>query len=210
MKIVISGTVGVGKSTISKALNEHLRKTNEDVFLMEEIMEDDPFLARYYENRPAWTYLIQINFVMDRFNKAFAGANKQGVKIFDRHFLDDFIIASMPFIKDDMPMPLWNSYYYLNQSLNDRLKESAKVDYFILLKADFDKVLERVEGRGRESEKGVDVAYWQNMYDQYYNNEDIQEYIKNSVSNFIIIDTNEGTTEEIINKIAEAIKQKSQ
>ncbi len=205
MNIVISGTVGVGKSTISIALKEYLQKENEDVFLMEEIMEDDPYLKRYYDNRPAWTYLIQINFVLGRFNKAYKYSQVDGIKIFDRHFLDDYIIASMPFIKDDMPMPLWNSYYYFNEGLNERLRESAKVDHFILLKASFENVLSRVEGRGRESEKSVDVSYWEDMYNQYYNNPEIQEYIKSSVENFVTIDTNDSSTEEIVEKIIEAI-----
>ncbi len=206
MNIVISGTVGVGKSTISKELTKHLQLNGEDVLLMEEIMEDDPYLARYYENRPAWTYLIQINFVMGRFNNAYKSAQKDGIKIFDRHFLDDYIIASMPLIKDDMPMLLWNSYHYLNQALNDRLKETAKVDYFFLLKADFNTIISRVQGRGRESEKEVDNSYWEDMYNQYYFNERIQEYIKSSVENLVIIDANTNDTDKIIEDIIKAIK----
>ncbi len=207
MKIVISGTVGVGKSTISNELTKHLQESNEDVFLMEEIMEDDPYLARYYENRPAWSYLIQINFVMGRFNNAYKYAQKPGFKIFDRHFLDDYIIASMPFIKNDMPMMLWHSYYFLNQALTERLKESAKIDYFFLLKADFEEIMNRVQGRGRESEKEVDIEYWRDMYNQYYVNPEIQEYMKSSVENFVVIDANTSDTNKIIEDIMKAIKQ---
>ncbi len=206
MKIVISGTVGVGKSTISKKLYEHLHSNNEDVFLMEEILEDDPYLQRYYENRPAWTYLIQINFVMNRFNSAYASTKLKGYKIFDRHFLDDYIIASMPSIKDDMPIPQWNSYYFFNKALNERLKESAKVEYFFLLKADFDTIINRVKGRGRESEQDVDLAYWEDMYNQYYVNEEIQNYMKDSVNNFIIIDANSDNPNEIVNEIAKHLQ----
>lgn len=205
MKIVISGTVGVGKSTISKELQKHLQSKNEDVFLMEEIMEDDPYLKRYYENRPAWSYLIQMNFVMGRFHNAFKAGSIKGYKIFDRHFLDDFIIASMPFIKDDMPMPLWNTYSCLNKALSERLKEAAKVDYFFLLKADFEEIIKRVDGRGRESEKAVDIEYWRDMYNQYYENEDIQNYIKNNVENLVIIDANSNNTDDIIKEILKAI-----
>ncbi len=206
MNIVISGTVGVGKSTISKELEKHLQSKNEDVLLMEEIMEDDPYLAKYYENRPAWTYLIQINFVMGRFNNAFKSAQRDGIKIFDRHFLDDYIIASMPLIKDDMPMLMWNSYHFLNKALNERLKDTAQVDYFFLLKADFETIISRVHGRGREAEKEVDLSYWKDMYNQYYINEEIQEYIKNSVKELVIIDANENDTDKIVQEIIKAIK----
>lgn len=208
MKIVISGTVGVGKSTISQKIYEHLQSKTEDVFLMEEIMENDPYLKKYYENRPAWSYLIQINFVVNRFNKAFKASKVKGYKIFDRHFLDDYIIASMPFIKDDMPAPLWNSYHFLNEALNERLKDSASIEYFFLLKADFEKIIERVHGRGRESEKEVDLDYWRNMYDQYYVNPSIQEYMRSSVKNFIIIDANSNDVDEIVKDILSHIKMK--
>ncbi|NQX83431.1 MAG: deoxynucleoside kinase, partial [Mycoplasmataceae bacterium] len=71
MNIVISGTVGVGKSTISNKLKQYFQKNNENVFLVKELQNNDPFLDKYYENRPAWSFLIQINFVLDRFNKAY-------------------------------------------------------------------------------------------------------------------------------------------
>lgn len=208
LNIVISGTVGVGKSTISKELEKYLQSKNEDVFLMDEINEDDPYLDKYYENRPAWSYLIQINFVMGRFNDAYKYSQRDGYKIFDRHFLDDYIIASMPFIKDDMLNPLWQSYNVLNHALNDRLKEVASVDYFFLLKADFETIISRVEGRGRESEKDVDTSYWKDMYNQYYNNTDIQKYIESSVRNLVIIDANPKEPKEILGQIIEHIENK--
>ncbi len=206
MNIVISGTVGVGKSTISKELEKHLQLKSEDVFLMDEINEDDPYLDNYYDNRPAWSFLIQINFVLGRFNNAYRFSQREGINIFDRHFLDDYIIASMPFVKNDMPFPLWQTYNVINKQLNERLKESAKVDIFFLLKADFEEVIRRVENRGRESEKEVDVEYWRDMYNQYYNNPEIQEYIKGSVSKMIIIDANSSNPEEIVKEMIKHIE----
>ncbi len=206
MNIVISGTVGVGKSTISKELEKHLQLKSEDVFFMDEINEDDPYLDNYYDNRPAWSFLIQINFVLGRFNNAYRFSQREGINIFDRHFLDDYIIASMPFVKNDMPFPLWQTYNVINKQLNERLKESAKVDIFFLLKADFEEVIRRVENRGRESEKEVDVEYWRDMYNQYYNNPEIQEYIKGSVSKMIIIDANSSNPEEIVKEMIKHIE----
>ncbi len=205
MNIVISGTVGVGKSTISNRMKERLLEMKEDVFLLEELGEYNPYLEEYYENRPAWSFLIQMDFVLDRFNKAYKYSQRQGINIFDRHFLDDYIIASMPFIKDDMSMPLWLSYYHSNKAFNELLKDNAEVDYFFLLKADFDKVIERVQNRGREEEKEVDINYWKDMYSQYYENPDIREYIQTSVKNLIIIDANSSDIEEIVSEMLKRI-----
>lgn len=206
MNIVISGTVGVGKSTISHKLHKHLQSKGEDVFIMDEIMDNDPYLEAYYENRPAWTFLIQINFVMNRFKNAFSHSSRPGINIFDRHFLDDYIIGSMPFIINDMPNNLWQTYNLLNMELTNVLRESAVVDYFFLLKADFDTVIERVKGRGRESEKDVEIAYWRDMYDQYYENPNIQNYIRSSVKKLIIIDANNGDADVIVQDIMKYIE----
>ncbi len=39
------------------------------------------------------------------------------------------------------------------------------------------------------------------MYYQYYENEEIQNYIKNNVKNFIIIDSNNLNVEDVVKKI---------
>ncbi|RKX66797.1 MAG: hypothetical protein DRP42_02410 [Tenericutes bacterium] len=53
MRIVVSGTVGIGKTTTAKILEERLSLTNDDVFLNNEIIEgENPYLDSYYENRP--------------------------------------------------------------------------------------------------------------------------------------------------------------
>lgn len=207
MNIVISGTVGVGKSTISNKLTELLQSKGEEAYLLDELSGDNPYLEKYYENRPAWSFLIQIDFVLGRFNNAIKSASKPGIKIFDRHFLDDYVIASMPFILDDMSAPRWNTYYNINKELNAVLKTTAIVDYFFLLKADFDEIIKRVEKRGRDVEKGVDIGYWKDMYNQYYVNEEIQKYFKDSVKNFIIIDANSNDVETIVNEIAKTISK---
>ncbi len=206
MNIVISGTVGVGKSTISKKLEEHLSRERKDTFLMEEIQEDNPILDLYYKNREKWSFIIQLDFVLDRFKKALINSGKKSFNIFDRHFLDDYIFASMPLIRDDIIDFNWKAYKTLNHQISKLLEGKSKVDYFFLLKADFDVVLKRIENRGRDSEKKVDKDYWYALYQQYYNNDDIQEYLLKSVDNLIIIDANTNDIDEIINSIIDHIK----
>lgn len=205
MNIVISGTVGVGKSTISNKLEKRLQNIKEDVFLIKELEEYNPYLEKYYENRPEWSFLIQMDFMMNRFNKAYKNSSKKIINIFDRHFLDDFIIASMPFVKNDMSMMNWQAYNMTNIELAKRLKDIAKVDYFFLLKADFDKIIERIAGRGRKEEQDVDVEYWKNMYNQYYENQFIQDYIITNVEKLIVIDTNKKDVDSIVDDILKVI-----
>jgi deoxyadenosine/deoxycytidine kinase len=52
MKIVISGTVGVGKSTLSKNLYQYYKDQGRDVVLINEIDSTFNFLNYYYDNMP--------------------------------------------------------------------------------------------------------------------------------------------------------------
>ena len=202
MNIVISGTVGVGKSTISKILKQQLLKRKKNVSLIEEIQNDNPYIDKYYNNRPEWSFLIQMDFVFDRFSKAYLNCKKGDfLNIFDRHFLDDYIFSNLPMIKDDMSNLLWNSYAIFNKELALILNETCRVDFFFLLKADFDKILERISSRGIESEKKVDIDYWKSLYHQYYENNEIRKYIKNNVNKLIIIDANTNDVKKIVEEI---------
>jgi deoxyadenosine/deoxycytidine kinase len=52
MDIIISGTVGVGKSTISKMLYLKFKKDlNLKVNLIKEIADENPYLDFYYKNK---------------------------------------------------------------------------------------------------------------------------------------------------------------
>lgn len=199
MKIVISGTVGVGKSTISEQL---LKKLN-DFILVEEIEgEDNIFLENFYKDIDSWSFILQMNFLLKRFKDSF---DKDRNVIFDRHFIDDYIFASLPMIKDGIKNNLWNSYKVTNDNMAKILQENAKVDYIFLLKADFDVIINRIQKRGRESEKIADISYWRSIYDHYYNNHEIESYMKNNSKHFYIIDANSDDINKIVSNILNAL-----
>ena len=52
MRIVISGTVGVGKSTTSENVYKHLLAQGKDASFILELPEENVYLDKYYENRP--------------------------------------------------------------------------------------------------------------------------------------------------------------
>ncbi len=211
MTIVISGTVGVGKSVISKLLFEKFKESKENVFLHHELEGDtNPYLDYYYKNRPNWSFLIQLDFLFERFKSVMADKSEQKkyqdhISIFDRHFFDDFVIANLKSVMEDMTRMQWNQYFLINNHLSKKIRENDKPDYFFLLKADFDIILKRIKERGRESEYNVDKKYWKDMYYQYYENPKIQKYFKEHVVKFIVINTNSNNldliVEEIINKM---------
>lgn len=207
MEIIISGTVGVGKSTIARNIFNALREQNKEVFMYDEVKNENPFLSYYYGNRPAWSFLIQIDFLMSRFkaiieNKgAFNADNK--VVIWDRHFLDDLIFANLKSVKEDMSSFQWNTYKVLNDELTKKISDQ-KPDFIFLLKVPFEKILRRVVSRSREEEQEVDLDYWRDLYFQYYENEKTKKYLEDNSKKLIVLDatkTPEELTKEILIKI---------
>ncbi len=211
MKIVISGTVGVGKTTISKLLEKKL-KNNYQVKLNLEIPYQNPYLSYYYKNRSEWSFLIQLDYMLNRFKallevEKLMKINLDSIAIFDRHFLDDFIFGSMKIIREDMSFMQWNQYALITKTLVSRINYADHPDYFFLLQASFENIISRINKRARKEELDVDDNYWKNLYDQYYNNPVIVEYLKSNVKNLIYIKTDDKSPEEIVDEILTYIKK---
>ena len=211
MNIVISGTVGVGKTTIVEMIKKQFEEegNNKVKIFYESVGENNPFLELYYENKAEWSFLTQINFLIDRFKNAFQEENQDELKIFDRHFLDDYIWMRLKPVKDNMFNMQVNLYNQINKVLTEKLKERNHVEYFFLLKADFEKILERIKQRNRKEEEFVDEEYWKQLYHVYYDDREVQQYLLANSENFIVIDTNNKTPFQVKKEITDILKQKT-
>jgi deoxyadenosine/deoxycytidine kinase len=69
------------------------------------------------------------------------------------------IFANLRTIREDMSNFQFSSYLNTNLELAKMIPFDEQVDYFILIKAPFEVVLERIKTRGRENEQEVDVEY---------------------------------------------------
>ncbi len=207
MIIIISGTVGVGKSTVSKLLNNELIKKKINSKLFFELQDENPYLDFYYQSRYNWSFLIQLDFLFDRFKNYYKSTliSENRYFIFDRSFIDDYVFFNLNSISETFNEYQKISYKSINQSLVKKIDK--KPDYFFLLKTDFDEILNRIKKRGREFEQEEELNdYWKDLYYQYYKNEKVLNYIKKNVKNLIIIDATE-SEEIIVKKIIQIIKK---
>ncbi len=142
MRIVISGTVGVGKSTITNKLSKKLKSKNKDVLLFEEIQNSNPFLEFYYKDMYEWSFLIQLDFLFERFKVFYSDINDSSnhISIYDRHFLDDYIFASLKSIKENITSFQYNIYERLNNEMSKKIPGNKKIDYFFLLETDLEEI----------------------------------------------------------------------
>src|SRR5258706_669899 len=62
--VAIEGVIGVGKTTLARRLAQQLGGR-----LVEETVEENPFLARFYRDRRAHAFQTQMFFLLSRFQQ---------------------------------------------------------------------------------------------------------------------------------------------
>jgi len=199
MKIVLSGVVGVGKSTISRELAKLLKYK-----IMDEPVTSNPYLDDFYQNPLEYAFKMQVFMLMARSKQLKEAQNFNNV-IFDRSILEDPIFVEILKAQNNMNDRDYEVYlnFYNNVIISSLYFDpQIKPDLIVYLKANLENTIERINLRGRESEKHVPNEYWSLLnkkYEQWYEKE------KNNF-NFLVIDTNDLTPKEIVQKIIDYIK----
>ena len=175
MRVVISGTVGVGKSTTTEILIQKLKAKKWEVSHLTEKTSDSPYLVHFYAEPSKWAFIAQLDFLFERFKQWLIDEKDRKTKenkvitVYDRHFIDDYIFAELHSIKENISNINSITYQVVYKELLDKLQEyNAIPDYFFLLEADLSTIVERLHKRGREEEKETNENYWKELYDSYY------------------------------------------
>ncbi|BDV03698.1 MAG: deoxynucleoside kinase [Candidatus Hepatoplasma scabrum] len=208
MDIIISGTVGVGKSTISEMLYLKLKKTKQSkINLIKEIFTENPYLDFYYQNKEEWSFLTQLDFLRLRFKDSFLNKDHNDINIYDRHFLDDYVFSSLNLIKDSMASFNFMIYKKINQILLEKLNYQKNKIYFFLLVSKFEITLNRIRERGREIELDPKLNfYWKELYKKYYQDLQIQQYFKENSDHFYLINADQ-SKEKVLDDILKIIEK---
>ncbi|TFD96286.1 MULTISPECIES: deoxynucleoside kinase [Jeotgalibacillus] len=162
--ITIAGTVGVGKSTMTQTLADHLnfRTSFEKV-------EANPYLDKFYKDFEKWSFHLQIYFLAERFKEQKRMFEYGGGFIQDRSIYEDTgIFAKMHYEKGTMSPVDYDTY----TSLFDAM---VMTPYFphpsllIYLEGSLDDIVSRIQSRGRPMEQETPLAYWEEMHQRYEN-----------------------------------------
>lgn len=216
MKLIISGTTGVGKSTTVNLLKDYYEKKGKKVIVLGELVVDNPYFDLYFNELSNWGFIAQLDFLMQRFKqwlhieeKYTNDQNDDYVFIYDRHFLEDIIFAELKFVRSNTSYLLTQTYKGIYSELVEKIKEFEQPDFFVLLRASFDTVYERqFEKRGRTQEEKFSNKYWQDLYYRYYASKKYKNIFKENTKNFVEIDTDDSTPKEIVEKITKYIERR--
>ncbi|AZU59824.1 deoxynucleoside kinase [Neobacillus mesonae] len=148
--ITVEGPIGVGKTSLAKAISEQFQFA-----LLKEIVDENPFLGKFYENIEEWSFQTEMFFLCNRFkqlgdiNTHYLSKNKAVVA--DYHIFKNLIFAQRTLNSEE-----YNKYYKIYQILT---KDMPKPNVIIYLNASLDTLLNRIKLRGREVEKNISPLY---------------------------------------------------
>jgi len=158
--VAIAGNIGVGKSTLSGLLSKRL---GWEPFL--EAVDDNPYLADFYENMERWSFHSQIYFLSRRLRHHWQLLQRANSVIQDRTVYEDAeIFARNLYRQKLLDERDYNSYHELYQVVTTVL---SPPDLVVYLRASVGTCQERIQRRGRSYEQNIEVAYLERLYKLY-------------------------------------------
>lgn len=155
--IVVEGPIGVGKTSLCNALAQRFNGR-----MVLEVVEENPFLANFYQDRQKFAFQTQMFFLLSRY--------KQQQELFQQDLFNAVTISDYLFAKDRIFACLTLDQNELG--LYDRVFEAlgtrvTKPDLVIYLQARIDVLLGRIKKRGREFERKFDPTYLEELTKAY-------------------------------------------
>lgn len=197
--ITIAGTVGVGKSTMTKALAKALgyRTSFEKV-------DTNPYLDKFYADFTRWSFHLQVYFLAERFKEQKRIFEYGGGFVQDRSIYEDTgIFAKMHYEKGTMTEVDYQTYKGLFHAMV-MTPYFPHPDLLIYLEGSFEDILERIRERGRPMEQQTPIEYWKEMnerYENWINSFNSCPVLRLNINEYDIMQ-NEGSIEPIIEKVA--------
>ena len=155
--IIIEGTIGVGKTSLSHILSKHLNSK-----LILEKFEENPFLKDFYSDRDRYAFQTQLFFLLSRYKQQ---QELQQIDIFTKAIISDYM-----FDKDRLfaALNLSESEFDLyNRIANELQKNIIYPDLVIFLQSDTDRLMYNIELRGREFERDMERNYIEELNQVY-------------------------------------------
>ncbi|MRG87935.1 deoxynucleoside kinase [Salinibacillus xinjiangensis] len=156
--IAVEGPIGVGKTSLAKEINAHF-----NFHLLKEIVEENPFLGKFYDNIEEWSFQTEMFFLCNRYKQLEDIDTKYlqyGMPVVSDYHISKNMIFAKRTLKDDQ----YKKYSQIYQILTE---DMPKPNVMIYLHASLDTLLKRIEIRGRELEQNIQASYLQQLSHDY-------------------------------------------
>ena len=160
----------MGKTTLAEALG---KKYNANVIL--ERFEDNPFLEKFYENPEQYAFLVEMNFLISRYEQV-----KEFLQpsLFHSFSVSDFYLnKTMIFSANNLTSHQFTLFRKVYDIIYGKLPLPS---IYIFLRRSIDELMENIKKRGREYEKHITSEYLSGIENSY------MSYLR-TVNNFPVV-----------------------
>ncbi|WP_080843597.1 deoxynucleoside kinase [Cytobacillus gottheilii] len=158
--LTVEGPIGVGKTSLAKAISTHYQFT-----LLKEIVDENPFLGKFYDNIEEWSFQTEMFFLCNRYKQLsdihHHYLNKNKPVVADYHIFKNLIFAQRSLNESE-----YNKYLKIYDILT---ADMPKPNVIIYLDASLETLLDRIKMRGREIEKNISPLYLEQLSIDYQN-----------------------------------------
>jgi deoxyadenosine/deoxycytidine kinase len=175
MHIAIAGNIGCGKTTLTNMLARRYGWTPRF-----ESVDNNPYLADYYEDMARWSFNLQIYFLNKRFQDVVEISKCKETIVQDRTIFEDARIFA-PNLHD---MGLMSDRDFANYSELFDLMMSlvGRPDLLIYIRASIPHLIAQIQKRGRDYEQGIRIDYLNGLNERY------EEWISHYDGRLLIVD----------------------
>ncbi|MEJ5311014.1 MAG: deoxynucleoside kinase [Anaerolineae bacterium] len=163
--IGVAGNIGVGKSTLTALLSQHL---GWEPFM--EGVQDNPYLADFYSDMSRWSFHSQVFFLARRLRHHRQLLDRPNSVIQDRTVYEDAeIFARNLYKQGSMEARDYETYCELYQAVISILPPPNLVLY---LRASTPTLIKRIQQRGRPYERQITPEYLESLnvlYEDWFN-----------------------------------------
>ncbi|EEL58320.1 deoxynucleoside kinase [Bacillus cereus] len=148
--ITVEGPIGVGKTSLAKEISTHMQ-----LHLLKEIVDENPFLGKFYEDIDEWSFQTEMFFLCNRYKQLedinIKYLNQRKPVVADYHIFKNLIFASRT-LKDSQ----YDKYMQIYRIL---IQDMPVPNVIVYLTASLETLQKRIAMRGREFEKNMDPNY---------------------------------------------------
>lgn len=156
--VAIEGVIGVGKTTLARYLQQALNAE-----LQIEVFEENPFLARFYQDRARYAFQTQVFFLLSRYHQQRRLHQLPRPLVSDYIFAKDHLFAQLNLADDELA-----TYESVYEALAENIPQP---DLVVFLRADTSVLMSRIAARDRSYERNMDPHYIDELrvaYDRFF------------------------------------------